>query len=178
MSETLHFLQACTLLPFTHPHLLLPSTHPPLVLPFYPPFTCSSLSPIFHPSIQSTHPPPTPPFHLLHPSTHPTPGVLVSFTHFSTALLLHSPSYSSVPPTLVPLLPSTDPPPAPPIHPPFTHSSLPLTLHPALFLFPAHTRPIYPTHIAGSPYTSCITTTVTPIQCSVIYRWYLYGRLF
>ena len=32
-----------------------------------------------------------------------------------------------------------------------------------LFLLSAHTRPIYPTHFAGSPYTARITATITPI---------------
>ena len=30
-----------------------------------------------------------------------------------------------------------------------------------LFLLSAHTRPIYPAHLAGNPYTAHITTTIT-----------------
>ena len=32
-----------------------------------------------------------------------------------------------------------------------------------LFFLSAHTRPIYPTRFAGSPYTAHITATITPI---------------
>ena len=37
-----------------------------------------------------------------------------------------------------------------------------------LFRLSAHTRPIYPTHFAGNPYTARITATITPIKCSLI----------
>ena len=32
-----------------------------------------------------------------------------------------------------------------------------------LFPLSAHTRPVYPTHFAGSPYTARATATITPI---------------
>ena len=40
-----------------------------------------------------------------------------------------------------------------------------------LFLLSAYSRPIYPTHFAGSPYTARITAAITPIKC------YLYIEL-
>ena len=32
----------------------------------------------------------------------------------------------------------------------------------------AHTRPIYPTNFAGSPYTARVTALITSIECSII----------
>ena len=37
-----------------------------------------------------------------------------------------------------------------------------------LFLLSAHTKPIYPTHLAGNPYTVCMTDTIFPILCLLI----------
>ena len=127
MSETLHFLQACTLLPFTHPHLLL----------IHPPSSCSSFLPTLHllfafthlPPVYPIHPPSTnsslpstPPFHppytwctrLFHPlfnrSSPPLTFLLIRSTHSRPASSFHrSSTRSSYPPTLHPLLPSTYP---------------------------------------------------------------------
>ena len=37
-----------------------------------------------------------------------------------------------------------------------------------LYLIFAHTKPMYPTHFVGNPYTARITATITPIQYSLI----------
>ena len=37
-----------------------------------------------------------------------------------------------------------------------------------LFLLSAHTRPIFPTYFAGSPYTARITASISHIKCSLI----------